>query len=80
MRIRWWGRPAPAPPHAASFQLTFFLLHLPQVVGSHQGHALRGALGLGHPHLQLKILLPLAEGQLLRGGGGAGRAGLQRGV
>ena len=50
--------------------LTLLLLHLPQVVSAHQRHALRGALGLGHPNLQFKVLLPLAEGQLLRRGRG----------
>lgn len=62
--------------------LTFLLLHLPQVVSTHQGHTLRRALSLGHAHLQLKVLLPLPEGQLLWGGcrsrcGGLGGANLE---
>lgn len=64
------------PPSEAQCPLTFFLLHLPQVVSTHQGHTLGGALSLGRPHLQLEVLLPLSEGQLLRGGGGPRHGGL----
>lgn len=50
--------------------LTFLLLHLPQVVSTHQGHTLWGTLCLRHPYLQLKVLLSFTEGQLLWGGCG----------
>lgn len=50
--------------------LTLLLLHLPQVVSTHQGHTLWVTLCLRHPHLQLEVLLSFTEGQLLWGGCG----------
>lgn len=50
--------------------LTFLLLHLPQVISTHEGHTLWGTLCLRHPYLQLEVLLSFTEGQLLWGGCG----------
>lgn len=75
-RVRPRAGVPPPPATRRGRLLTLLLLHLPQVVGAHQRHALRGTLGLGHPHLQLEVFLPLAEGQLLRGGRGPRHGGL----
>jgi hypothetical protein len=70
----------PSGPFPPPVPLTFLFLHLSQVISTHQGHTLGVALSLGQPHLQLKVLLPLPERQLLWGGrwprhGGLAEAG-----
>lgn len=68
--------PGPVPRATPGHPLTFLLLHLAQVISTHQGHALWGAFSLGHAHLKLKVLLSVTEGQLLRGGQKPLRGGL----
>lgn len=80
--LAWPGLPGPpGPPNplgrALPSLLTFLFLHLSQVIGTHQGNAFWGPLSRGHTNLQLEVLLPFTEGQLLRGGRGPWCKGLR---